>query len=100
MYYSFREELIKIAEESRGDKIKRFAKVVIPAALGVGVGSVAADQLGHVLNTRVQNPKIKSLARAGLMIGAPIIASSVIPQVREEWEKLMRSATGREKPKS
>ena len=100
MYYSFREELIKIAEESRADKVKRFTKVVIPAALGIGLGSVAADQLGHVLNTKVQNPQIKSMVRAGLMIGTPIIASSVIPQVREEWEKLMRSATGRAKPKS
>jgi hypothetical protein len=98
MYTSFVFEMTKLGEESFKEKAKTFLKVMTPAVVGVGVGSALADQLAHTLETNIDNNKLRTAAKAGLIIGAPIMTSLVIPQVRQEWDKLLRKAHGKDGP--
>ena len=102
MNYVFALEFKKIAEENKlplKDRAKHVAKMVIPTMLGMGAGSLAASQLDHQL-MKIKSPTAKNIAKGVLMVGTPIAANLIIPNIREEWKKILESKPKQEVKKS
>lgn len=85
------QEFIKLAKEEEESRAKRILKTVVPGVVGMGLGGVAAHALKEQLN-KIQSPALKGMARGGLIIAAPIATSMIIPQVRDEWKKIVTEA--------